>query len=123
MRALTRTPIGSTNETADSSLTGDFRPATIFLTVAVLRLEHGETLTDDALAPILRCSTRTARRRIARWWAAWMAWERALENDPDAPAPGYPRVIRVQTGGRPGHVVVRKSFERWRRGETLELAA
>jgi hypothetical protein len=79
----------------------------------------GELLTDDELAPFLRRSTRTARRKIARWWAAWEAWERAAAENPTAPVPRYPRVVRVQTGGRPGHVVVRESFERWRRGQPL----
>lgn len=105
------------------SLTGDFRPSTLAVTVAELRLEPGELLTDDALASLLRRSTRTARRRIARWWAAWSAWERARAENPGAPVPRYPRVVRVRTGGRPGHVVARDSFERWRRGQTLTAVA
>jgi hypothetical protein len=99
------------------TLTGYFWPSTLPVTVAELRPQHGEHLTDDALAPILGRATRTARRTMARWRDAWAAWEAAVQANPHAPAPNLPRVVRLETGkpGRPAHAVERASLDAWRR--------
>lgn len=86
-----------------SFLTHDFTPVRGDSTVAELRPPQDDPLSFEALAPLLRVSPRTAQRLIARWMV------RGETN------PTLPRVVRVQTGGRPGHRVERESFERWRR--------
>ena len=59
-------------------------------------------LTDEDIARALRCSSRTARRRLGAW--------AALQHDARVP-----RVEQRRTGrrGRPAYVVDSASFRRW----------